>query len=720
VDVYAQFHNLLDSARFACRFGSRRQKEEGRQYCRQLLALYDEIDRRSDRGAAGLPPLNAEQQQLFKEDVFEAFLTAAQVEAQLAEGKGEASERRAAQQAVAFLDRAEKVLPGVRVLHAWRSEYLGRIGKKAASKADFKKALATPPNSAVDHFWHAHADHLRGDLARARKDVKAAHEFYRKEQAGYAAFLQLRPDHFWGYFSWANCHLQFNERHDLHDALIGYTACMRLRPDFPWPYNNRGTVHLRLGQPALAVADFTTALARHRDYPEAHANRGLGYLALGKTDLALSDFTRAIDLNPAYAPAYAERAEIYRKRGQHALAVGDYTRLLALSADRAAVLVQRAAAHRALNQLDKASQDYAQLIELNPKNLQARTSRAEVLLAAGRYSEAREELSHVLKRAPKAAGIWRARAILNLHKLKDFDAALADFEQFARLMPNDPQPYRCRGVILLGRRQYGPALEALQKALTLRPDYPEAIWARAQILLWQGNAEAALQELRPLVAKLPQGPPETLNIRAAVHEALGQPDRAAADYRRMIELKPKEPEAYVCLARLYQRQNQRAQARECLDRLVKAAPRSAWAYLRRAEYRRDESEYDAALDDCRQAARLGPSGWTMPALLRASVLAARGQRGPALAEAERALKQAPPHDGHVLYAAACVWSLASRGAEPADARRFADRAAALLAGALDRGFHDLIYPEHNRMADDPALAPIRQLPRGRDLLSRKG
>jgi tetratricopeptide (TPR) repeat protein/tRNA A-37 threonylcarbamoyl transferase component Bud32 len=719
VDVYAQFRNLLDSARFACRFGSRQQKEEGRQHCLQLLALYDEIDTRSGRGAAGLPPLNDEQQQLFKEDVFEGFLTAAQVEGELAVGSGEAAERQAALQAITWLERAEKVLPGTRALHVHRAACWGRLGKQAASEADLKKARAIVPTSAVDHFWHGFAHHLRGDQALRQKDVKAAHEFYRLELAEYAAFLRLRPEHFWGYFNWANCHVQLNERHDLHDALIGYTACMRLRPDFPWPYNNRGTVHLRLGQPALAVADFTTALARNRDYPEAHANRGLAYLSLGKTDLALTDFTRAIDLNPAYAPAYAGRAELYSKRKQHALAVGDYTRLLALGADRVPPLLKRAAAYRALNQPDKANQDYAELVKLEPKNLKARADHADLLLAAGRYSEARGELSHILKHAPKAAAIWRAQAILNWLKLKDFDDALADFAQLARLSPKDPEPHRCRGCILLGRRQYGPALEALQQALTLRPNYPEVIWARAQIFLWQSKPEVALQELQPLLAKLPQGPPETLNMRAAVYEALGQPDRAAADYKRMIDLKPEAPEAYACLARLYQRQNQKARARECLDRLVKAAPQAAWAYLRRAEYRRDQGEHDAALDDCAQAARLGPSGWMVPTLFRAGVLAARGQRGPALAEAERALKQAPPHDGHVLYAAACAWSLACRGADPAEGRRLADRAAALLAEALDKGFHDLLYPEHNRMADDPALAPIRQLPQLRDLLSRK-
>jgi hypothetical protein len=103
------------------------------------------------------------------------------------------------------------------------------------------------------------------------------------------------------------------------------------------------------------------------------------------------------------------------------------------------------------------------------------------------------------------------------------------------------------------------------------------------------------------------------------------------------------------------------------------------------------------------------------------VVAARGNHGLAVAEAERLLRQGPADDGHVLYAAACVWSLASQaaGARPGGGeltQQYADRAAALLAETLDKGFHDLLYEEHNRMADDPALSAIRQHPRVRELL----
>jgi tetratricopeptide (TPR) repeat protein/tRNA A-37 threonylcarbamoyl transferase component Bud32 len=658
VGVYAEFRELLDGARFDCRFGSRAQKEEGRRSCRRLLTLYDEIEGGTERGGAGLPPLNEEQQQLFKEDVFEAFLTAAQVEQELARGGGKTAEEAAARQAIGWLDRAEKILPGTRALHVHRAPCWTKLGNHAAAEADMEKARAIPPTSAVDHFWHGYADHLRGDEARAKKDFKAANEFYRHEMAEYAAFLQLRPDHFWGYFNWANCHAQIYERPDQYDALIGYTACMRLRPDFPWPYNNRGTVHLRLEEFELAVADFTTALVRNSHYPDAHANRGLAYVRLGKTDLALEDFTQAI--------------------------------------------------------------------ALDPKNPQTRAARVDLLLARGRYAEARADLTYILDAAPNSAPARRMRAVVNMQKLKDFDAALTDWEQFALLAPKDPEPHRSIGAIRFARRQYGPALEALQKALDLRPGYPQALWARAQVLLWQGKPEAALKELDSLAGKLPEGPPETLNVRAGVYQAMGRLEEAEADYRRVTELKPKGPdanlclaEAYVGLARLQERQGRPGKAAEYLDRLVKDAPESEWAYLRRAEYRRDRGDHDAALEDCERAARLKPD-WAVPPLVHASVEAARGRTAAAVAEAERALEKAPKYDGHVLYTAACVWSLASRAAdEPDQARRYADRAAGLLAEALGKGFLDLSFPEHNRLADDPALAPIRGDARVRDLIDHR-
>jgi tetratricopeptide (TPR) repeat protein len=140
--------------------------------------------------------------------------------------------------------------------------------------------------------------------------------------------------------------------------------------------------------------------------------------------------------------------------------------------------------------------------------------------------------------------------------------------------------------------------------------------------------------------------------------------------------------------------------------------------LRRAEFRRGVGAWDAAAADCDQAARLDPKS-PLAALVRASIRAGRGEFRQAVEDAETALKAARP-DGNVHYAAACVWSLAARaaqeGGESELAMQYADRAAALLGDAFEKGSLDLNFQAFNRMLVDPALEPIRRHPLVLELL----
>jgi tetratricopeptide (TPR) repeat protein/tRNA A-37 threonylcarbamoyl transferase component Bud32 len=716
VTVYAEFKQLLDDARFACRFGSRAEKERGRKTCAQLLALYDQIESQTGPATAGLPPLDSEQLQLFKEDAFEAFLVAALVEQELA--TDEPARREAANQAIKWLNRAETILPGTRALYVQRAACWGKLGNTEADQADLKRAMSIEPASAVDLFWRGYVEHLRGEAALRKGDTKAAQDYFRKEVAAYAAFVQLRPDNFWGYFNWANCLTSLN---DYDDGAIAFTNCIRIRPDFPWPYNNRGVVHHRKGRNEQAVQDCTTALDRNPNYVEARANRGTAYAAMGKTDLAFDDLNRAIELDPNFTPAYSERAKLYRARKQYTEAIRDCDRAVALAADKVSMYLQRAEVYRDMKRDGEAIRDYDRAIDLNSKQLDAYFNRAGLHYARGDYLEARDDYSKVigLGSVPVAYG---NRAIINWLNLKDFDAAVKDWERVIQLDPKNPDPHRYIGSILLGRRRYAGALDSFQKALDRKPGYIEVVWARAQIYLWQGRPKDALVELDPLVEQLIPDKPETLNVRGDVYRAMNDLDRAATDYRRLIGLRPKDTNAYVGLAIVCDKQGRPKEAKECYDQWVAADPNSAAAYLRRAEFRRDHQEFELARADCDQAARLDQKS-ALPELVRASVGATSGGYREAVERAEAALKNAPANDGHVLYAAACVWSLASgsAGADGSEgselAKKYADRAAELLGATLDKGFHDLLFPEHNRMAGDPALVPVRSHPKVRELLA---
>ena len=271
-----------------------------------------------------------------------------------------------------------------------------------------------------------------------------------------------------------------------------------------------------------------------------------------------------------------------------------------------------------------------------------------------------------------------------------------------------------------------PTPRALEHAVQLKPDYVTAHWALTQIALWKGDPEEALKIINPVAEKLMDKHPETLNIRGDVYRDLGRLEEAAADYRSLIALKPELVETYVSLALVYEKQNKPELAKECFEKLVAATPNSAIAYMRRAAYRRSHGEFESAREDCVRARAKDPKS-LLPGMVEANILAAQGSAEEAVDKTEKLLAQAPKGDGQILYTAACTLSLASRAAATLPdkekaaelAKQYARRAAELLAECLDKGFHDLSYPEHNRMIDDPALEPVRKSPRIRDLLMHR-
>jgi tetratricopeptide (TPR) repeat protein len=654
---YAEFKLQVDRARYAGLFGARAATgpargpglEDARQQCLQALRLAEEVGPGSAPGA--LPALDPAQDQLLREDAFDASLLAAQVEwDQAAKAGDEAARREAARRAVAWLDRTEAFLPPTRALYARRADYRAALGDAEGARADRQRAEAVAPGSAVDHFWQGVAARLRGEEARGRGDDREAQLQFRQALASYVALLRLRPDHFWGYYDWAVCHVRLGNP---QDALVGFTACTHIKPDAPWPYYNRGTVHLQLQQ----------------------------------YDPARQDFDRALERDPGYAGAYLNRGLCQSQQGRHADAVADFGRAIEARPD-----------------------DYAL----------AHFHRAQSLRTLQRYREARDDYSAALRLQPDRSDWLLARGLTNLN-LKDFDAALADCGEAARRRPADPVPRYLVGVIHLGRRQFDRAVPALERAMAAKPDYPKPYLARAQVRLRQGRLADALTDVNLALDRLPPTKKaEALNDRADVYRATSRLDEAAADYRQSVALEPKQPDAYIGLALVAERRGRPDEARDWYERMVAADPGSAAAHLRRAEFRRGRGEFAEALADCDRAAELDKDS-ALPGLVRAGVEAARGADGPAVAEAERLLSRAPAGDGHALYAAACVYGLAAQaaagrpdGREPA--QWYADRAIGLLAEALERGFHDLLYEEQNRMADDPALAALRPDPRFQELV----
>src|SRR5262249_22107618 len=146
-----------------------------------------------------------------------------------------------------------------------------------------------------------------------------------------------------------------------------------------------------------------------------------------------------------------------------------------------------------------------------------------------RNREARDDYGAVLRLQPDRADCYLARGMTQL-LLKDFDHALADFQNAAPRDPRNPLPPYLVGVIHLGRHEYDKALPALEQAMGIPLDFDRPYLARAQIRLRKGKLEEALADVDYVLTRLkPANKAPVLNDRADVLMAMGRFEEAATD-----------------------------------------------------------------------------------------------------------------------------------------------------------------------------------------------
>jgi tetratricopeptide (TPR) repeat protein len=143
---------------------------------------------------------------------------------------------------------------------------------------------------------------------------------------------------------------------------------------------------------------------------------------------------------------------------------------------------------RDLDQIDSAIAAWHVALRLNPGLDQAYQGLASTLSFHGSYDEAEDVFARWASLRPDHARLWLSRG-LNRARAADYTPAEHFLRTACRLA--DPWPEALTALAWVLRRQgaLGAATAVLQQALTADPDYAEARWALASVLLLQGDYE---------------------------------------------------------------------------------------------------------------------------------------------------------------------------------------------------------------------------------------
>jgi tetratricopeptide (TPR) repeat protein len=179
---------------------------------------------------------------------------------------------------------------------------------------------------------------------------------------------------------------------------------------------------------------------------------------------SVSVLIEQINLHPKNIDLRLKKAEANINLSQYDYAAEEYSKVLKLDERNLAALYFRAYCYTQLRQYSMARADYDAFLAIQPEHLEAHLGLARVLQLLNRRADAVDELNRCVQMFPDSADAYAARAAYET-QLKQYDAALYDWDEALRLRPNDASLTVSKVDVLLNLGRIREAREALDKAV---------------------------------------------------------------------------------------------------------------------------------------------------------------------------------------------------------------------------------------------------------------
>ncbi|MBB4422193.1 putative O-linked N-acetylglucosamine transferase (SPINDLY family) [Bradyrhizobium sp. CIR48] len=260
---------------------------------------------------------------------------------------------------------------------------------------------------------------------------------------------------------------------------------------------------------------------------EAHNNLAAVHLALQKFEAARACQEKAIALKPNFLPALVGLGNTLLQMNLPEPAIEMYDRAIKLKPDYTDALCNRGLAELALGRFAPAIQSFERALLFQPRHVEALVGKAVVGLELKHYDDAEAALAAALAIRPGSAKILAQRGRLN-YELQRMEPAVADFEAALAISPKlelalrgkaqaclvmgktaqamaaaaaliERNPRSETGLALMGfahsnQGDMDAAIEYLDRALAIRPDYEDAIRGKIFLQDFRAEADFALQQ----------------------------------------------------------------------------------------------------------------------------------------------------------------------------------------------------------------------------------
>lgn len=344
--------------------------------------------------------------------------------------------------------------------------------------ADEEKVLPPPTMSASavrKSLWDIAARQRKGEATKALNDYAERAEARKSLEARFLAAASIpdderawpafksiadaQPKFYWAHAGMAAIYVRWKLRDQCEREL---NLAFELGPDLPYTYTLRGNLYRALGEHALAIRDYQTALRADPTDADARVGLAVSRKTLGQEQPLRQELERALFDVPTHYEAAETLANVLDSMGQVQAARQAWERVESLSPrNRAAKLAL--ARLRGGDDVDGAIRAYEEAGKLQPLSKGEEETLARLYRQRGRTDDETRSLLQVTRLDPKDLSPWR-----RLSELAEASGDLTRIEEvynsILALDPKDVMALYGLGVVAEKRAQIRQAIERFREA----------------------------------------------------------------------------------------------------------------------------------------------------------------------------------------------------------------------------------------------------------------
>jgi cellulose synthase operon protein C len=401
--------------------------------------------------------------------------------------------------------------------------------------------------------------------------------------------VQLQPDQYAAHLDMANLLImgrQFNEAKEHLDLLA------QKQPDNPDVYIARANYYAATSNTTAALADMQKALQLDPNRSDSYLNLALLQVRGQQWDVAEVNFKKAVTLNPKSTNALLSLGSFYQTRGRFPEAEQVFRRAIETAADDPSPRLSLAALYMAENKPGQAEEFLRQSKKDFPNDSVGYRMLGDFYFANNQLDKATAEYAVLYQ--DHAKDLVVKKNYIQLLILKDrLDEARKLNDEVVKAKRDDPDAQVYKGEIEIRSSKASDAVNTLQAVLKNDPDNAVAHYQLGLAFDQLGNTNRAEAEWRDAVRLRPDIV-EAYRALAGVAIHRGDPGELAKEADQIIAVQPAAPDGYLLRAVADIDRKEFSTADEYIHRSLEKEPNNSAAYIQLGNLRMAQNKYAEA------------------------------------------------------------------------------------------------------------------------------